>query len=147
MLWPGYRTWKERFLEDKNNCNFHMQPGVSLVPRPCAFVACSTKFAQRRLRYLREFRTASDEQGLGTRLSPELWRRKLGEAWKGRGICGARVLISSSRRSGRPCRSARLWAISARRLCRQLKTPTEVRLACFRGTAKGRISSHHPCAC
>ena len=28
----------------------------SLVPRPCAFVACSTKFAQR------EFRTASDER-------------------------------------------------------------------------------------
>ena len=30
---------------------------ISLVPRPCAFVACSTKFAQRR-----EFRTASDER-------------------------------------------------------------------------------------
>ena len=28
----------------------------SLVPRPCTFVACSTKFA------LREFRTASDER-------------------------------------------------------------------------------------
>ena len=28
-----------------------------LVPRPCAFVACSTKFAQS----LSEFRTASDE--------------------------------------------------------------------------------------
>ena len=80
-----------------------MQPGVSLVPRPCAFVACSTKFAQRRLRYLREFRTASDEQGLGTRLSPELWRRKLGEAWKGRGICGARVfpaLVGPEDRAG-----------------------------------------------
>ena len=38
----------------------------SLVPRPCAFVACSTKFAAlrvRRLQYeIREFRTANDER-------------------------------------------------------------------------------------
>ena len=41
---------------------------VSLVPRPCMFVACSTK-------NLCEFRTASYEcmEGLGTRLATCMW--------------------------------------------------------------------------
>ena len=36
-------------------------PTCSLVPRPSAFVACSTKFAQRVI-ILREFRNASDKR-------------------------------------------------------------------------------------